>query len=361
LAKIEPGSPLPEFDFLSTVSGGGYVGGWFSAWAAHKEQDSPGTNGAREVTGDLAQAPPLPSTLDPAPPPLLHIRRYCRFLNPQMGLLSADTWALVATVIRNMILNWLILLPLLMAILLIPVLYVSVVYLVSVVDEDKTQLHWIGVWIVLVAGIVSGVVGTAYIACHLPTLSESKKGGESDFLKWVLAPLGISAICLSLHWIWRLQIPPYHNDYPLWQFMAIGGTIHSLGGLLGAIILWRRAKKALGKTILVLLTAVVSGAVAGFLAYLASKIFLTPSQNPLVFFTCLAVPFVLLAFSAAALLTVGLSSQVTDDEDREWWSRAGGWLLIVTVVWVVFSASVLYLPGLLTDAASRIAAAISTM
>ena len=34
LAKLAPASPLPQFDFLSTVSGGGYLGGWFSAWAA---------------------------------------------------------------------------------------------------------------------------------------------------------------------------------------------------------------------------------------------------------------------------------------------------------------------------------------
>src|SRR5262249_29821457 len=31
---------LGEFDFLSTVSGGGYLGGWVSAWAARLESDS---------------------------------------------------------------------------------------------------------------------------------------------------------------------------------------------------------------------------------------------------------------------------------------------------------------------------------
>lgn len=359
LAKLEP-SPLPKFDFLSTVSGGGYLGGWFSAWAARKEREDPSEPGAKTVRDELAKAPPLPSTLDPEPAPLLHIRRYCRFLNPQMGLLSADTWALVATVARNMILNWLILVPLLMAALLIPVLYVSVVLYVSTVDMDNIEMHWIGVWIALVAGMLSGVVGTTYIACHLPTLSGTKKGGQTGFLKWVLMPLGISAIFLSLHWVWRLQLPP-HNDYAFYQFMAIGAAIHGLGGLFGAIKLRSRAIKAPWKTIFILIAAAASGAVAGWLAYLFAQLLLTPSQYVWQRFACLAVPFVLLAFSVAALLTVGIASQVTDDEDREWWSRAGGWLLILTVVWLVFSASVLFLPNLLQQTAARLAAAVSTL
>jgi hypothetical protein len=352
LAKLDPVSPLPQFDFLSTVSGGGYVGSWFSAWAARKELASPGTNGAETVTEELAAT--ALSTLDPEPEPLLHIRRYGRFLNPKMGLLSADAWTLVATVARNMILNWLILVPLIMAVLLIPLLYLSIM------DVTTLEVEWTGVWLALICGMLAGVVATYYIACHLPTLSGVKNGDQGSFLWFVLLPLGISAIFLTLHWAWREQLAP-HNNYEFYQFMAIGATIHFLGGACGAIKLWSRAGKAPLTTLFVLLAAAVSGAVAGWLAYLASKIFLGATPYLWQLFTCLAVPFVLLAFSAAALLTVGLASQVTDDEDREWWSRAGGWLLILTTVWLIFSAAVVFIPDLLVHAASRIAAALSTL
>ena len=33
------------------------------------------------------------------------------------------------------------------------------------------------------------------------------------------------------------------------------------------------------------------------------------------------------------------------DADREWWARAGGWILITTVSWVVLSWLVLFGPA----------------
>ena len=105
-------SPVPEFDFLSTVSGGGYVGGWFSAWAARKDST------VASAVEELARPEPA-ATLDPDPGPLLHIRRYCAFLNPKLGALSADTWTLAATMLRNMLLNWQVLIPMLMVVLLL--------------------------------------------------------------------------------------------------------------------------------------------------------------------------------------------------------------------------------------------------
>jgi hypothetical protein len=106
-------SPLFEFDFLSTVSGGGYAGSWLSAWVAR--------SGLPAVTAQLGQR--ARGTFDPESEPLLHLRRYAAFLNPRLGVLSADTWTLVATVIRNLPLNWLVILPVFMRVLLVPAIY----------------------------------------------------------------------------------------------------------------------------------------------------------------------------------------------------------------------------------------------
>ncbi len=69
---------LGQFHYLSTVSGGGYIGSWLSAW--------------RSIEAD---------------------ERIFAALNitPTLGLLSADTWTLVAVYIRNLILNWLLFAP----------------------------------------------------------------------------------------------------------------------------------------------------------------------------------------------------------------------------------------------------------
>jgi hypothetical protein len=92
---------LREFDYLSTVSGGGYIGSWLSAWLHH-------AGDANVVIAGLRQQRDDP---DCEPPPLSHLRRYSNYLTPQLGMLSADTWAAGAIVLRNLMVNWLILVP----------------------------------------------------------------------------------------------------------------------------------------------------------------------------------------------------------------------------------------------------------
>ena len=85
---------LGAFDYLSTVSGGGYTGGWFTAWL---HRDGPAGR------SDVIRA------LDPAAAqerarrkPVEYMRRMCRYLAPRGGLLSADVWTLLMTLARNL-------------------------------------------------------------------------------------------------------------------------------------------------------------------------------------------------------------------------------------------------------------------
>src|SRR3954447_20257288 len=102
---------LDQFDYLSTVSGGGYIGSWLSAWTRR-------AGGLRRVT------PHLPRAARPAAPgepdPIEHLREYNNYLSPRLGFFSADTWTLAATVGRNILLNWLVLVPLLLFALVLP-------------------------------------------------------------------------------------------------------------------------------------------------------------------------------------------------------------------------------------------------
>ena len=56
----------------------------------------------------------------PPPPPLRELRRLQTFITPSTGVGSADSWAAIAHVMRNLLLNWLVFLPLLAALLLVP-------------------------------------------------------------------------------------------------------------------------------------------------------------------------------------------------------------------------------------------------
>jgi len=106
---------LHNFDYLSTVSGGGYVGGWLTAWIYH--------DGVKAVTKELKRDPKF--TLNPEPQPVRHLRAFSNYLTPKAGLTSADTWTLIAIFIRNMFLNWLVLISCLGAATMIPRLYLA--------------------------------------------------------------------------------------------------------------------------------------------------------------------------------------------------------------------------------------------
>ena len=96
---------LRQVDYLSTVSGGGYIGSWLHGFIKH------------HCDSDLVEATcrlsptrkPMegPARVDP----IAFLRRYSNYLAPSPGLFSADTWVIGAIWLRNVLLNQLILLP----------------------------------------------------------------------------------------------------------------------------------------------------------------------------------------------------------------------------------------------------------
>src|SRR2546425_10510790 len=93
---------LRRFSYLSTVSGGGYVGSWLSAWIRRHPR------GVSGVEQELPSEHP-DYLLKPEPEAITHLRSYSNYLTPKLGLLSADTWTLIAIVVRNLVVNWLVL------------------------------------------------------------------------------------------------------------------------------------------------------------------------------------------------------------------------------------------------------------
>src|SRR5205809_8097466 len=114
-------SLLDRFHFLSTVSGGGYIGSWLSAWIKNNP------DGIRGVVAELKRRPE--STLNPEPRPIRHLREFSNYLAPKTGLTSVDFWTLITTFIRNMFLNWLVLISWLAAVMMIPRFYLVAITL----------------------------------------------------------------------------------------------------------------------------------------------------------------------------------------------------------------------------------------
>ncbi len=99
---------LKEFDYLSTVSGGGYIGSWLSAWIHRAGIDT------------VEQQLSMKDHPHEEPKEVTFLRSYSNYLTPRTGIFSTDTLAAVATYLRNLILNLSIVLLCLTVALLLP-------------------------------------------------------------------------------------------------------------------------------------------------------------------------------------------------------------------------------------------------
>jgi hypothetical protein len=100
LQSLQRKNLLGHLDYLSTVSGGGYVGGFWTAWRHHHPDDA--------VFPDTKADPPPPGQLPPAPKdhrepaPLRHLREFSRFLMPRVGFFHSETWDGIVTILGGM-------------------------------------------------------------------------------------------------------------------------------------------------------------------------------------------------------------------------------------------------------------------
>lgn len=325
---VEP-KLLAEFDFLSTVSGGGYTGGWFSSWAA-REHDS-----ARVVK---ALASKRTDELDPEPSQVRYLRNYASFLNPKLGFTSADTWTLLATIFRNIALNWMVLLPLLAAVLVLPRLFKALVLL-----PVTGHVPAIAVWCVPALAFAATAISSAYMIDDLPKAGNARHT-QRAFLIACLGALCVSGGCMLLFWSWHL----YAGGGLSWW----SGIVYTDLALLAGVALAtppsvkRRGKDVnMGWMLKGVIGLLVSGALGGFLAQRALLAFSDFGQRQISdpqLYSWLGLPILIAVFGVFQLVLVGVTSKYTEDEDREWWARCAAWFTIVLLGWLIASGLVLY-------------------
>jgi len=329
---------LPKFHYLSTVSGGGYIGSWLTAWIHNAPR------GLGEVVGKLAQ-PRRHTRPNPEPDEIRNLRSYSNYLSPRLGLFSADAWTLVGTYLRNLLLNWLVLIPLLAAVLTVPWIYTAVL---MTTPAPYTLLPvWIG---------GSGVaLGVAYMGLNLPG-SGDRRGSQNSFLFFCLLPIFIAALAMTIGWAWFRN---YERPLPQWSFLGITPPHPVVAfiyfGIAVHLASWANSLlRAHGFRFKEIIAVIVSGALGGVLLWLgATKIFNQPLAIAEVY-SCVAVPIFLAFIFLAVMAYAGISSRWTGDPDREWWGRATGWLLAVATAWIAISSFVIFGPLVLTWTTSAI-------
>jgi hypothetical protein len=325
---------LTQFDYLSTVSGGGYIGSWLSAWTTRLK-------GIEAVVPHLrAGAPqPGPAELDPVE----HLREYSNYLTPKLGGLSSDTWTLVATVVRNIALNWLVLIPLLLFFLMAPRVLLAVARLSEVYDElyQKPEIianSFVVTVLLPVAISVLFCFGLYHIWLYLPGVGGKNHTG-ADFLRRVLAPLAAATILFCAY-----------DTLCYWQDKSMSLWKYILATLIPAALTWLVFLLRCGKpikerlqllrrlSIAIVLLAVALGFDEWIVANRLSPNFGWPEYITIV------PPLIAVCFFGALAVFAGLSSLVLEDKDREWLSRASAGVLLASVLWLGACLIVLELP-----------------
>lgn len=361
---------LSYFDYLSTVSGGGYIGSWLAAWIVRQ-------GSAAKVEACLAGSEPRRSAQTwREPEPIAHLRRYSNYLTPQLGLFSLDTWAAFATYLRNLLLNQAIILPVVAALVVFPWLLLKVLafpaypgWILDMVTLGGSALAALGALVALVStsaalaqlrrsreesgqthrdrrytvkqlhGLICFPLFVALLVITFLLVRHFLKVCESDGLLGLrLENPCFAAAATSLRW-WP----------PVWW--GLGGAGFAF---ISVLLCCRRegregcSWKALGASLLL-------GALGGFVLYGAVAFgirsvgrWTEPNHLPphlLPYHLLIWLPAAgIVLFFLTLCLWIALRARCDSDLSREWLATMGGAFLIYAALWSGLFAVSLYGP-----------------
>jgi hypothetical protein len=399
---------LKNVDYLSTVSGGGFIGAWLSAnCKRHKDW--------REPTADWTAS-------------IAHLRRYSNYLSPRLGFFSADTWSMLTIWFRNT--------------LLIQTTVILAVACALLLPRPTFELfqHWPEVgnlrWITILL-FVLGIVGIAGNQMRLtsrkdvPLLHGTNwliglsvglllAGAAWAYGSWVdfdpfhggpvryrqSVPIALAVVLAGFAFqpvgvrltavLWPGSDPPEQINYTQGWVQAVVVIPLMISAYLVAAILWGEAAGAAGvpglssfNTYGELVTQAwrywpfplsvvfVSFWLLSFCSIHSRKDKLglfTAAWAPMIAVPVLhallcavmlllrqwandpaagawkafvwAPPLVSSAFVVSIVVLIGMMGRQSTEEVREWWSRLGAWLGIYAMAWMIIAVSAVYGPQL---------------
>ncbi len=368
---------LRRIDYLSTVSGGGYIGAWLVAWIKRRGS----IRSVEESLRGFADRPVDPKDHRPRNPdpgsehvrPIRLLREYSNYLAPRFGAFTADTWTIIAIWCRNTGLNLLVLTLFLMATLLTP----RLLGLVFVSTRTRDAL--------ILAGLFLGM-SSAWIGFNLGSYDdkarEAPETGWSRIL-WLFRPRpkpserGDTTLLVVLTIVLPVFAAMFLATTALWAYAsntAMGGEdwaraawivwLAALVGLFGGMVvtlltsrapwappagsrrseftararLWFNLRGYGWHLLYSFLAAAVGASLIAALWVYVVPLCLADSRRG----TWIALAFgplaLLLTISLVIVLHLGLLGLRTTDEQREWWSRLGAWLGLAAASWILISS-----------------------
>jgi hypothetical protein len=197
---------LSCFDYMSTVSGGGYIGAFWSAWRARNPLGAPPEDqlARQSDTG-----------------PVRHLREFSNYLSPRSGLFSYDSGRLAMAPIVGTVPSVLIVLSL---ILLMLTAWSFLAWVV--VGEAQPALTWMPGWVNSTRVIL---VLTALAMIFAEVMWYSRERGADRHTRYAYFPFALAAILLtSVAWGYTApqQAPPFvFQGLPLYRNQRFGELV----------------------------------------------------------------------------------------------------------------------------------------
>lgn len=323
-------SLLSRMQYLSTVSGGGYIGSWLSAWRTYDDFPT--------VWESLSGRPDGP---DVEPAEISWLRAYSSYLTPQVGLGSADTWAAAAIFLRNLLLNWLVIVPAVAVVLLV----LKIIATISVWFARLDDAWWPDIGVALV-GAACLILAQAFATAHRPARRapppsppaedvgniDQRAFWRNDLLWSVLSAIFITSFLTSA------VGAGFAHNLSTFSAIAIGAgfgvVIFAAGWVAGWPWRWKCKDWAAWAG-----SGLIYGGLLGLGAHLYTLLHpYTGIESfwiillPIIF----GVPWVLISQLFAEMVFVGLTSYEDNSEaDREWLGRCAGWVAAAAVIWAL--------------------------
>ncbi len=347
---------LPQIDYLSTVSGGGYIGAWFISLL--KKNRSPNQVAAIQKTLSPAHGHD-PEAKDQEP--IQFLRQFSNYLTPRFVFYSADVWTAAAIWSRNFLLNLLLLISTIAILLLAPRLLgllfafkwhfagLSSYFLPPLSSFDPLDAS---------ASVVFLLFATVTLCLNLRHPGGLRTSTQRGVQWTLVVPLFLGVFFLSR---WLRFSPEFFHGPGFWSciwlpwlfFAVVFSLIAYSSGLIQCFLsehpklfpTWRRGASAILLFILAFsvpsfLTALMLWGFAGWVHVWAEP------QRPWALITW-GPPALALLLSLGIAVLVGIFGLDVDAQRREWLSRLRAWTTIYSAAWMIVFGGAIYGPLLL--------------